>query len=115
MTNNSPFLRPVKKYLAGQAIEKAWLFGSYARNDFDDKSDVNILVRFRQPNTLDLFDYIGIQQDLEDITGKKVDLVEEGFVKPFAKESIEKEKQLIYERKRFGEQKRKNFRPCEKV
>jgi len=51
------------------------------------------------PSKIDLFEYIGIRQDLEDLTGRQIDLVEEGQeiekIKPF----INKDKRLIYERK----------------
>lgn len=89
----------IKNHLIQQPIEKAWVFGSFARQEESRDSDVDILVRFRKPNKLDLFDYIGLVQDLEDLAGRQVDLVEEGYILPNAKERIEKEKVLIYERK----------------
>ena len=55
------------------------------------------MVKFRQPNNLDLFDFVGLTIDLEEITGRQVDLVEEGYVLPNAKKKIEEEKVLIYE------------------
>jgi len=36
---------------------------------------------------------------LEELTGQKVDLVQENMLKPFARKNVEKEKVLIYERK----------------
>lgn len=88
----------IRDYLEHQPVEKAWVFGSFAREEESRDSDVDILVRFIKPNRLDLFDYIGIFQELEDLTGRQVDLVEEGHILPNAKERIEKEKVLIYER-----------------
>ena len=86
-------------YLNKKPIEKAWLFGSFARNEESFDSDIDLLVRFVKPNKVDLFDYVGLRQDLEDLTGRQIDLVEEGFVLPNAKIQIDQEKVLIYERK----------------
>lgn len=86
-------------YLKNQPIEKAWVFGSFARKSATFESDIDILVQFVQPNNIDLFDYIGIKQDLEDLTGFKVDLVEEGQADTRIQSNIEKDKVLVYERK----------------
>ena len=48
------------------------LFGSVARNEALPGSDVDILVEFKQP--VGLFQFIGLQQHLESILGRKVDL-----------------------------------------
>ncbi len=92
-------IKKVKEYFKNKPIEKVWLFGSFARNEEGLDSDIDILIRFVKPNKIDLFEYIGIRQDLEEITGRQVDLVEEGQelekIKPF----INKDKRLIYERK----------------
>ena len=89
----------IKTYFVEQPIEKAWLFGSFARNEESLDSDIDLLVRFKKPNNIDLFDYVGLTQDLEDLTGRQVDLVEEGRLIPNAEKIVEREKILIYERK----------------
>lgn len=47
----------------------------------------------------ELKEEVGLTIDLEEITGRQIDLVEEGYVLPNAKKKIEEEKVLIYERK----------------
>lgn len=89
----------IENYLSNQPIEKAWLFGSFAREEESYDSDIDLLIRFRQPHKIDLFEYVGIRQDLEDITGRQIDLVEEGQELPKIRGIIEQEKRLIYERK----------------
>ena len=79
-------------------IEKAWVFGSYARGEETRKSDIDIMVRFNKEADISLFDYIDIMHNLEDLFHKKVDLVEEGQLRPWAQESAEQDKILIYER-----------------
>ena len=86
-------------YFDGQPIERAWLFGSYARSEQNKKSDLDILVSFSEGSKINLFKYIHIVNDLRELTGKKIDLVEVGQLKPFARESVEHDKILIYERK----------------
>ena len=89
----------IKKYLNNIPVEKAWIFGSFARNEESIDSDIDILIRFPKSHKIDLFEYVGIQQDLEDITGRKIDLVEEGQELENIKPVIQLEKRLIYDRK----------------
>ena len=62
------------------------------------ESDIDILVRFDKNANVTLFKYIGIVNALQSLLHKKIDLVEEGQLKDFAKESAEQDKILIYER-----------------
>lgn len=87
------------QYFTEQPIDKAWLFGSYARAEEDKTSDIDILVNFSADSKMTLFRYSHIINDLQDLTGKKVDLVEEGQLKPYARENANEDKILIYERK----------------
>jgi len=79
-------------------IEKAWIFGSYARGEETRKSDIDIMVKFDENAGISLFDFIRIMNKLQDTLHKKVDLVTEGGIMKFAKESIERDKVLVYER-----------------
>ena len=90
----------IAEYFKTQPVLKAWLFGSYARGEQHPDSDVDILVVFDQETGkgVSLLKHIGIALDLEDLLGKKVDLVTEGTLLPFVRESVEKDKVLIYER-----------------
>jgi len=89
----------LSNYFANQPIERAWIFGSYARTEENKKSDIDILVNFSNDTKITLFKYSHIVNDLQSLTRRKVDLVEEGQLKTFAKESAEHDKILIYERK----------------
>ena len=61
-------------------------------------SDVDIIVVFDEKADVSLIGYIRIQYELENIFGRKVDLVEEGSLLPFAVESANRDRKLIYER-----------------
>ena len=90
----------IRQYLSTQPVKKAWLFGSFSRGEETADSDVDILVEFdrtRQPVTL--LTYARIWRELKERVGREVDLVEEGTLKPYAAESANHDKRLIYERK----------------
>ena len=91
-------INKLQVFFPAYPIEKAWIFGSYARGEETRKSDIDIMVRFDKDSRISLFDYIGMMNDLEDLFHKKIDLVEEGQLRSWAQESAEKEKILIYER-----------------
>jgi predicted nucleotidyltransferase len=73
---------------------KIAIFGSYARNEENSASDIDIIVKFKDRKNL--LDLIGIEQELEELIGKKVDLLTEGAINPNRKKYIEKDLQVIY-------------------
>ena len=95
---NPVIVNKLKVFFSTYPIEKAWVFGSYARGEETKKSDLDILVRFSENAAISLFDYVRIMDKLEKLLHKKIDLVSEGGVMTFAKEAIDNEKILIYER-----------------
>jgi predicted nucleotidyltransferase len=96
---NRAIINKISSYFNTQPIERAWIFGSYARSEDDTKSDIDILVNFMPNEKVTLFKYVHMVNDLETLTGKRIDLVEDGQLKKFAEKSVEIEKVLIYERK----------------
>ena len=64
--------------------------------------DVDILVEFDKEKPIGLLKFAGIICDLEDLIGHKVDLVEEGTLKSYAVESVNRDKKMIYEREEQG-------------
>ena len=89
--------KTLAEYFKTQPVLKAWLFGSYSRGEQTMDSDVDIIVLLDKSNPIGL-KFFGMWSDLEELLGRKVDLVSEGTLLPFAKESAEKDKILIYER-----------------
>ena len=76
------------KYLHPYDPERIGIFGSFARQEDTDTSDIDILVRFR--NTPILLDLARIHRELSSVLGKKVDVVTESALKN------EKLKRYIY-------------------
>lgn len=68
-------------------VKKLCLFGSGARDTMSVNSDVDILVDFEENRGL-FDDYTGLQNFLEDILGRNVDLVKRGLIREELKESI---------------------------
>ena len=87
----------VAAYFANQPVLKAWLFGSFARGEETPLSDVDILVVLDRSKPIGL-KFFGMWNDLEKLLDRDVDLVEEGMLLPFAVESANRDKILIYER-----------------
>ena len=72
--------------LIKNGVKKASIFGSYARGDYNKKSDVDIL--FEYDDDKSLFDLIGLQMEIEKKVKKKVDLGEYSVIRPRIKEKI---------------------------
>jgi len=66
-------------------VKKASLFGSYARVDFDHKSDIDIL--FQPPKDMGL-EVVSLKRELENKLGKKVDLVSFNGISKYLKKHI---------------------------
>ena len=89
--------KTIAEYFKTQPVLKAWLFGSYSRGEQTKNSDVDIIVLLDKSSPIGL-KFFSMWSDLEELLGRKVDLVSEGTLLPFAQESSEKDKILIYER-----------------
>jgi len=75
------------------------LFGSVLRDDFRPDSDVDVLVTFDPDAEWSLFDLVQIQDELGEVLGRKVDLVEKkGLRNPFRRHSILKTRRVVYAR-----------------
>ena len=88
----------IQNYFASQPVDKAWLFGSCSRGEEQLDSDIDILVSYTDSENVSLFSISHMMTSLSHLLGRKVDLVEDGCLLPFAHESVEKDKILIYER-----------------
>jgi len=78
------------------SLRRLDLIGSAAREDFSDESDIDVLVTFGTDENL--FErYFTLKAKLEEIFGRKVDVVEERAIRnPFFKQAIEKDRVNLY-------------------
>ena len=73
------------------------LFGSVLREDFRADSDVDVLVTFEEGASWSLWDLIAAQDELRELFGRDVDLVEKrNLVNPFRRHAILSSKQVVY-------------------
>ncbi len=89
----------IADYFKTQPVLKAWLFGSFARGEETPESDVDILVQYDDTAHISLLTISHMMGELERSTGRRVDLIEDGCLMPFAVESANRDKRLIYERR----------------
>jgi uncharacterized protein len=72
--------------LAAMGITSVQLFGSIARDHLTPESDIDILIEFDRP--IGAFQFLDIQAYLEDVLGRRVDLVTPRAIKPRMRERI---------------------------
>jgi len=70
------------------------VFGSYARGEARSDSDVDLLVSFSR--RVSLFTLIGLELELSELMGRKVDLHTEDGLSPHLRDRILKEQQVVY-------------------
>src|SRR6478736_4730362 len=87
----------LQKFFATKPVKKAYLFGSSARNEANNKSDIDILVELdhSHPIGMKFFDY---QDELETLLKTKVDLISSEGLSRHVRSFVDKDKILIYER-----------------
>lgn len=95
----SDLLPLFRTYFQNMPVLRAWLFGSYSRGEENTESDIDILVDYDESKGIvSLFTMGGMLMDLSEIAGCKVDLVDNRGLKEFARNNVENDKILIYER-----------------
>jgi predicted nucleotidyltransferase len=82
-------------------VKELYLFGSALTDKFNDTSDIDMLIQFSQVDLLEYFDnYMDLKEKLEQLFHRPIDLVENQAIRnPIFRNVVEREKQLIYERK----------------
>ncbi len=86
----------LQTYFAKQPVKKAWVFGSFSRNEETADSDVDIMVVLDDDKPIGL-KFFAMLFDLKELLGREVDLVTEESLLPFARESANRDKILVYE------------------
>ena len=79
----------------GNDIIQAGVFGSVARGEATEQSDIDLLVTFKTSKSL-LFQ-VRLEREMSDLLGKKVDLLTEIAISPYLRSRIKNELQVIYE------------------
>ena len=88
------YLKQVKPYYEKEGFIIEGLFGSYARNEATEESDIDILIEIDKKTTDIYTKKKSLKEDLEKYFQKKVDLARKKYLTPLAKDAIKDD--LIY-------------------
>jgi len=89
--------RKIAAFCKRWKISEFSLFGSILRDDFRPDSDVDVLVSFHEQAGWSLWDLVEMQEELEKMFDRKVDLVEKEAIRnPYRRHSILNGREIFY-------------------
>ena len=92
--NRSEILKILKQHegaLKEQGVAHAALFGSVARGDQKQTSDIDVMIDISPDSKMDLFSYVGVVQYIESLFDVKVDVANHAGLKPFIRANVERD------------------------
>lgn len=91
-------IQEIQRLCVKYNIKTAYLFGSATSSDFNDNSDIDILISFKDLSIEQYTDnYFALHSELEKLFGRKVDLItERSLSNPYFIKSVQETKQLLY-------------------
>lgn len=87
----------IQNFFSGKPVKKAYLFGSFARQEAHEESDIDILVELDYSTQIGM-KFFNYKEELEELLQRKVDLVTSDGLSRHIKPYIDKDKVLIYEK-----------------
>ena len=91
--------KTIADYFKTQPIQRAWIFGSFARGEETPLSDVDLLVQYEEDG-ISLLKHAAMICELEKLLDRPVDIVEDCTLRPRVRKSVNQDRKLIYERER---------------
>ena len=85
--------------LKDNGAEFIGIFGSYARGENKSESDLDILARFSVPKSI--FDLVGLEIELSDKLGRKVEIVSEKYLHPYLHSAVAKDLKVFYGQRQY--------------
>jgi len=92
--NKTYIVKTIVNYLKKYKVIEIAVFGSFARNEMTDNSDIDILVEYSRGTTL--LDIVKMKQELYELTGRKIDIVSKRAVRKRIMENIQTDLQTVY-------------------
>jgi hypothetical protein len=86
----------IAEFCRHNQIRRLALFGSVLRDDFASESDVDVLVEF-EPGTRVGLRFFGMERELSEILGHKVDLNTPGFLSKYFRDEVIAEAEVLYD------------------
>lgn len=81
--------------LKRHGVVSAAVFGSYARNEQNDHSDVDIIIRYSSKNDKTLLDLVRLRDELKEVLQVEVDLLTEKSIPQSLRDDILRDKQVL--------------------
>lgn len=94
MKTSDELTSKIGSYFKDKPVLKAYIFGSTARSETDQDSDLDILVELDYSQPIGL-EFVKMQLDLQELFNKDVDLITEKSVSKYIKPNIDKDKILV--------------------
>jgi hypothetical protein len=94
---SNEYSEKIVSILKNKPVKRAFLFGSVARGEQDEQSDVDILVELDYSQPIGL-GFVRMKLELEDLLKRKVDILTSNSVSKYFRPFIDSEKILIYEK-----------------
>ncbi len=86
----------VAEFCRRNHVRRLALFGSVLREDFRPESDVDVLVEFEPGTRLGYFGFMGLQEDLSAILGRRVDLNTPQCLSRYYRDKVLREARALY-------------------
>jgi hypothetical protein len=86
----------IEEFCRHNRIHRLALFGSVLRDDFGPESDVDVLVEFEPGHTPGLA-FFGMEEDLSQLLGRKVDLNTPAFISPYFRQEVLDHLEVLYD------------------
>jgi len=94
MLNIDP--QKMKEMCDSNQIRYLGLFGSHARNEEREDSDIDLLIEYGSSKSM--FDHVRLQRKFSAMLGKQVDLVTKRSLHPYIQEYVYKDLKVLYEK-----------------
>ncbi len=95
---NDNQLNLLKSIFSEYPVIKAYVFGSFARGDANESSDVDLLIDLDYVNLHSGMEFVSLKFDIEERLGRNVDLLTTKSVSKYIESFVNADKKLIYER-----------------
>ena len=89
-------INQIKTFFKDKPVKKVYLFGSYARGEADENSDVDLLIDWDYTKHIGL-NYVFWKEEIKKLLNKEIDFVSVDYIYPAISDFINKDKKLIYE------------------
>ena len=93
--NLGPFLKQLPDLCRENNVAMLGVFGSVARGDDAPESDIDLLIKLKEP--IGLIGFIKLEDKFVEVLGRKVDLATEAALHPLIRQDVMKDLKILYE------------------